>query len=165
MDRETAMSAPVACALVAVFGMIFVAVVALMLRADREEIRAAHEAPTQQLRVVVGWPQTSKRRREGPRPMMNNLRLPQPDVLERVLAGLRTYPTENPPTRGVATMADIHYVSQSVDLTGLFNMECPTCGQDVRVQGNAMGLWIVEHRQGHGVCPASNRTIRQKTQP
>lgn|GEM_PF-5410778 len=50
------MSAPVAWSLVAVFGMIFAAVVALMLRADREEFRAARDAPTQRLRVVVGWP-------------------------------------------------------------------------------------------------------------
>jgi len=49
------MSAPVAWSLVAVFGVIFAAVVALMLRADREEIRAAREAPTQRLRTVIGW--------------------------------------------------------------------------------------------------------------
>jgi len=60
-------------------------------------------------------------------------------------------------------MADIHYVSQSVDLTGLFNMACPVCEQTVKVQGNATGIRIVEHRQGGGVCPASNRTIQHET--
>lgn len=62
-------------------------------------------------------------------------------------------------------MADIHYVSRNVDLTGLFNMECPVCGQTVKVQGNAMGIWIVEHRQGGGVCPTSNWTIQHETHP
>lgn len=49
------MSAPVAAVLVAAFAAIFATVVVLMLRSDREELRAAREAPTQRLRTVVGW--------------------------------------------------------------------------------------------------------------
>ncbi len=49
------MSAPVAWSLVAGFAVIFVVVALLMLRADREEVRAAREAPTQRLRTVIGW--------------------------------------------------------------------------------------------------------------
>ncbi len=49
------MSAAVTWSLVAAFAVIFAAVVALALRADHEEIRAAREAPTQRLRAAVGW--------------------------------------------------------------------------------------------------------------
>ncbi|MBU3064082.1 hypothetical protein KO481_21435 [Nocardia sp. NEAU-G5] len=49
------MSALTAWVLVGVCAAIFGIVVTLMLRADREEVRAAREAPTQRLRPVVGW--------------------------------------------------------------------------------------------------------------
>ena len=54
-----------------------------------------------------------------------------------------------------------YYVAKTVDFNGLFSLECPSCGTDARVQGNAMGIWIVEHAADDGTnCPSSNRPIK-----
>jgi hypothetical protein len=58
-----------------------------------------------------------------------------------------------------------YYMPNSTDFVGLFQMACPDCGREVRVQGNVRRLWIVDHEAERGrLCPSSDRDVMRESQ-
>ncbi len=53
-----------------------------------------------------------------------------------------------------------YYLPEDTDISGLLRMDCPECGVEARVQGNAIHLWLVAHQtKNNERCPSSHRKL------